>query len=156
MIPIRLNPRLVGILAFVTGSSAVLTPLVFLDKRAVCNSDNCLRALKAEPLPASAFCSTYTTSSVTATTGIPTYIPTTCAPSRISSACSCFVTPTASPTACPTGQVIVNPDFYDCDANGSCGPTLAPWTITHLASTSGCDLITGCYSCAYDQDPSSV
>ena len=151
--------RLLIALAITGLGSASVTPSE-LNKRLVCNSDNCLRALKAQPSSASAFCSTYTTSSATATTGVPSYIPTTCAPSRVSSACSCFVTPTATPTACPTGQVLTNPDFYDCIDDGyggyDCDSRLEPWTITHLTSTTGCELIAHTYSYAYDMDPSSM
>lgn len=34
---------------------------VELDARAVCNADNCLRALRGNPTVASSFCSTYLT-----------------------------------------------------------------------------------------------
>ncbi|KAL8768281.1 MAG: hypothetical protein Q9209_005420 [Squamulea sp. 1 TL-2023] len=71
---------------------------------AVCNRDNCLRALAATPTKASSFCATYTKTPSTAT-AIPTY-GSFCSnsPSRVSSACSCVVTstPTSAPSCVPT------------------------------------------------------
>ncbi|KAL9592918.1 MAG: hypothetical protein Q9219_007709 [cf. Caloplaca sp. 3 TL-2023] len=152
--PLHAMLRLVGLLALLTFAHATVPPAE-LDKRTGCTSDNCLRALKAQPASASAFCSTYTTSTATATTGIPSYIPATCGPTRVSSACSCFVTPTATPTVCPTGQVIVWPNFYGCDDTGNCDAQLAPWTITHLAGSTGCELGRG-YVWSYDGDLASM
>ena len=148
--------RLFGILSVLTFTHASVTPAE-LEKRTGCTSDNCLRAVKAQPSSASAFCSTYTTSVATATTGIPSYIPSTCGPSRVSSACSCFVTPTATPTACPTGQVITWPNFYGCTYNDGydCGPQLAPWTITHQVGSTGCYAAQG-YVWSYDGDTTSM
>lgn len=149
--------RLLSFLTILTVAIATVPPAE-LDKRTGCTSDNCLRALKAQPSSASAFCSTYTTSVATATTGIPSYIPIACAPSRVSSACSCFVTPTATPTACPTGQVITWPNFYGCNYTSDyydCGPQLAPWTITHRPGSTGCYLGNG-YVWSYDADTSEM
>ena len=164
-------PLLVSLLTILLPSThASAVPPAELGKRSSgCTSDNCLRALKAQPYSssASAFCATYTTTSSAATTtatttGLPSYIPPACAaPTRVSSACSCFVTPTATaPTAsCPTGQVITWPDFYGCarDNGGDCGAQLAPWTITHLAagSSKGCELGYG-YVWSYDGDLASM
>lgn len=73
-------------------------------KELVCNRDNCLRNLvdARYSAKASAFCSTYTTATITAPTAIPTYLAG-CAgsPSRVSSACACVVTATPTVTACP-------------------------------------------------------
>lgn len=106
---------------------------VALEKRDSCNQDNCLRALEHNSLSASPFCSTYTESSVTATTAIPAYATSGCAnlPSRVSSACSCLNTPLAS--ACypdaPT-QVVQTPGFECPTPNGSIdSPTYGPWSI---------------------------
>ena len=100
--------NLVYLLAFI--SSAVASPAVTPTPVPVCNNDNCNRALRASISAASSFCATYTTSAVTATTGIPTYIPSTCGPSRISSACTCVVTKNACAFNAPT-QVVQDPGF---------------------------------------------
>jgi hypothetical protein len=60
-----------------------------------CNSDNCLRNLRDArySVNASAFCTTYLESVVTATSVIPTYVANCGAqPTRVSSACSCLLT----------------------------------------------------------------
>ncbi|CAF9926114.1 MAG: hypothetical protein HETSPECPRED_006259 [Heterodermia speciosa] len=105
-------PSLISIpiclLAFI--SSAVASPAASPTPVPVCNNDNCNRALRASISAASSFCATYTTSTVTATTGIPTYIPSTCGPSRISSACTCVVTKSACAFNAPT-QVVQDPGF---------------------------------------------
>ncbi|KAL8748744.1 MAG: hypothetical protein Q9184_007111 [Pyrenodesmia sp. 2 TL-2023] len=76
-------------------------PLLGLSS-AACNSDNCLRALRATPTKASSFCATYTKVSNTAT-AIPNY-GSFCSnsPSRVSSACSCVVTGTPTPSCAPS------------------------------------------------------
>ena len=99
---------LVCLLAFI--SSTVASPAATATPTPVCNNDNCNRALRASISAASSFCATYTTSTVTATTGIPTYIPSTCGPSRISSACTCVVTKSACAFNAPT-QVVQDPGF---------------------------------------------
>ena len=105
-------PSLISIpiclLAFI--SSAAASPAASPTPVPVCNNDNCNRALRASISAASSFCATYTTSTVTATTGIPTYIPSTCGPSRISSACTCVVTKSACAFNAPT-QVVQDPGF---------------------------------------------
>ncbi|RFU34240.1 hypothetical protein B7463_g2081, partial [Scytalidium lignicola] len=78
--------------------SAFLLPLTFAATvTASCNADNCLRALRATARieDARAFCATFTTESVTATTAIPSYAVAGCTgnvASRVRSACSCIVT----------------------------------------------------------------
>ncbi|KAL8919365.1 MAG: hypothetical protein Q9208_006818 [Pyrenodesmia sp. 3 TL-2023] len=87
--------------AFSSRSLLHLFPLLGLSS-AACNSDNCLRALRATPTKASSFCATYTKTSNTAT-AVPTY-GSFCSnsPSRVSSACSCVVTGTPTPSCVPT------------------------------------------------------
>lgn len=77
------------------------SPLLSLAS-AACNADNCLRALRATPTKASAFCSTYTRTTSTAT-AIATY-DSFCfnSPSRVSSACSCVVTASPVPICRPS------------------------------------------------------
>ena len=65
---------------------------------ASCALDNCYRNLAHNS--ASDFCSTYTTTVNTATTGLPTYIPTSCY-TRLSSACSCVYPGSMSITSGP-------------------------------------------------------
>ena len=151
-------------------SSGIAPPAV--EKRAVCNADNCLNALKNHAASASAYCTSYTTSTQTATTGFPTYIPQTCGPSRVSSACSCLATTTTavlttttttttSTTACstPTGyygnNYVANPDFY-----GNQDQTLAPWVITNEAGSPGCNYVRGyvwgCQDCGSAEDPDAM
>ena len=68
-----------------------------------CNADNCLRALRRYSAEASAFCSTYTTTSNTATTALPTYAtPCSYSTSRLSSACTCLDTTTTTTTSSST------------------------------------------------------
>ncbi|KAF3288733.1 hypothetical protein TWF970_005790 [Orbilia oligospora] len=57
-----------------------------------CNRDNCLRAMTARISTASQFCPSFTTDTVTATTGLGPW-QTQCGsnPTRVSSACSCLV-----------------------------------------------------------------
>lgn len=64
---------------------------------AACVSDNCYNNLNHHS--ASTFCSTYTTTVNTASTGLPTYIPTECNYSRLSSACSCLYPVSMSTTS---------------------------------------------------------
>ncbi|KAG6999516.1 mannan endo-1,4-beta-mannosidase B [Physcia stellaris] len=99
-----------------------------------CNADNCLRALFPTGTPSAvssalAFCSTYTTTVNTATTGFPTRATNGCgtSPSRYSSACSCKPTPTPScaPVG-PAGNLVKNGGF-------ECG--LAPWTAGDVVNT---------------------
>lgn len=129
-----------------------------LEKRA-CNADNCLRALEAKPLDASTYCTAYTTSVRTVTTGFPTYIPQSCGPSRVSSACSCLATATASPTPtpCPTSNVVANPDFYGVHPGDQ---TLTPWVITSKLGSPGCTYVQGysygCQTCGSAQDPDAM
>ena len=108
MAVLSLYSTLLCLLAFI--SSTVASPAVTATPVPVYNNDNCNRALHASISAASSFCATYTTSSVTATTGIPTYIPSTCGPSRISSACTCVVTKDACAFNAPT-QVVQDPGF---------------------------------------------
>ncbi|KAG6999657.1 hypothetical protein G7Y79_00033g068450 [Physcia stellaris] len=101
-----------------------------------CNADNCLRALfpTASPTAVSsalAFCSTYTTTTNTATTGFPTRASAACgtAPFRYSSACSCKPSPTApacTPVVAPNN--LVQNGGFEC--NG-----LAPWTAGDIFNT---------------------
>ncbi|MCJ1242118.1 hypothetical protein MMC14_010125, partial [Varicellaria rhodocarpa] len=147
-------------------SSSVALPAA--EKRALCNADNCLNALKNHAASASAYCTSYTTSVQTATTGFPTYIPQTCGPSRVSSACSCLATTTTTtttstttttPTACstPTGyygdNYVSNPDFYGIMQD----QTLAPWVITNEEGSPGCNYVRGyvwgCQTCGSAEDP---
>ena len=102
-----------------------------------CNSDNCLRALRNHSPSASSFCTTYTQSTNTATSAIPTYATSACGtPSQLSSACSCLVTPVA--TACPPGipnQVVQYPGFECATPTGYNSQTEGPWTITDKKAT---------------------
>ncbi|KAH8807834.1 ribonuclease Trv [Xylogone sp. PMI_703] len=88
--------------------SAFLLPLAFAATAAAsCNADNCLRALRATARidDARAFCATFTTESVTATTGIPSYAVAGCTgnvASRVSSACSCIATSSPATTTTTT------------------------------------------------------
>jgi polygalacturonase len=66
-----------------------------------CNADNCRRALRQSNVLASAqaFCKTFTTASVTATTALPSYAVsgyTGNVASCISSACTCIATSSSS------------------------------------------------------------
>ncbi|KAL8640859.1 MAG: hypothetical protein Q9228_002261 [Teloschistes exilis] len=87
-----------------------VTPTPTSSPTPVCNQDNCYRALSASISAASAFCATYTTATVTASTGIPTYLPSTCGPSRVSSACTCVITKNACAFNAPT-QVVQDSGF---------------------------------------------
>lgn len=74
---------------------------------ASCNADNCLRALRASARleDAQSFCSIFTTSSVTATSALPSYAVAACTGdslSRVSSACSCLPTPSSSSSVTST------------------------------------------------------
>ncbi|MCJ1411705.1 hypothetical protein MMC19_005797 [Ptychographa xylographoides] len=72
-------------------------PSVSSAAAAACSADNCLRALEAHP--AAPFCATYTTKVVTATQGLPTWIPAECGAERISSACKCLMMTTTTTVA---------------------------------------------------------
>ena len=75
---------------------------------AECNADNCLRALRATQIPgrletAQSFCATFTKTSATAATPVPSFVSGACvanqvgsAEFRISSACSCIATATST------------------------------------------------------------
>ena len=86
---------------------AVLAFLAPAAAAASCNADNCLRGLRASNrlTEAQAFCGTFTTAPVTATSAIPTFAVQACTgnvASRVSSACSCIATSTS---AVPTTTV---------------------------------------------------
>ena len=106
-----------------------------LNRRAQCSEDNCLRALRNHITSASQFCNTYTTSTNTASTGFPTYVPTTCGPTRVSSACSCAITKGPCATNAPT-QVVQLPGFEkDSTAPGFQSTNYdGPWNATDTAS----------------------
>ena len=161
---------LLATLASTLVSSGLVPPAA--EKRALCNADNCLNALKNHAARASAYCTSYTTSAQTATTGFPTCIPQTCGPSRVSSACSCLATTTTTfttttftttttPTACPTptgyfgDNYVANPDFY-----GMQDQTLAPWVITNEEGSLGCNYVRGyvwgCQTCGSAEDPDAM
>ena len=91
--PVLIIMKLLSLLAF--------SPFLSLAS-AACNADNCLRALRGTPTKASAFCSTYTKTTSTAT-AIATY-GSFCSnsPSRVSSACSCVVTSSPTPICRPS------------------------------------------------------
>ncbi|EPS45733.1 hypothetical protein H072_247 [Dactylellina haptotyla CBS 200.50] len=80
-----------GVLAL-PGSRPVLKERAVQPHTAGCRRDNCLRAVFARSTAASAFCATFTTAAVTATTSLGPW-QTQCngSPSRVSSACSCVV-----------------------------------------------------------------
>lgn len=97
-----------------------------VNKRGGCNADNCLRALQRKGSVANSFCASYTAATTTEVTsrfsqtkkgmltlkpltGLPSYVPSFCGPTRVSSACSCIASPTSAPPTCSTGQVVVNP-----------------------------------------------
>ncbi|PMD42716.1 glycoside hydrolase family 28 protein [Hyaloscypha variabilis F] len=90
-----------SIIAFSSLVTAVLAG-VQLNPRD-CSHDNCLRAFIASSANAATFCATFTTASVTATTGLPSYA-TQCSNlvSRVSTACSCLFTPAPSPSSSST------------------------------------------------------
>ena len=72
-----------------------------------CNADNCLRGLRASNrvAEAQAFCGTFTTAVVTATSAIPSFAVAACTgnvASRVSSACSCIVSSTTSAVSATT------------------------------------------------------
>ncbi|KAF4624582.1 hypothetical protein G7Y89_g13589 [Cudoniella acicularis] len=67
-----------------------------------CKKDNCLNAMNHSPSVASAFCTPYLTTALTATSDIPSFLlHWKASASRLSSACSCIVTTTAE-TKSPT------------------------------------------------------
>lgn len=101
-----------------------------------CNADNCLRALRASSRleEARAFCGTFTTATVTATAGIPTFAAQACTgdvASRVSSACSCIAPSTTSsgppaPTACGPDSgypdIALPPGAFDLEGFGKDNP----------------------------------
>ncbi|KAA6415303.1 MAG: hypothetical protein FRX48_00018 [Lasallia pustulata] len=95
-----------------------------------CNADDCLRALSRHT--GAPFCATYTQTTNTATTGLPTYIPPQCNPSRISSACSCLssTSPTSTTTtscSCPLASI---PATYTTITIALATTTVSPAPIT--------------------------
>ncbi|KAF3312582.1 hypothetical protein TWF173_007003 [Orbilia oligospora] len=81
-----------------------------------CNRDNCLRAMTARISTASQFCPSFTTDTVTATTGLGPW-QTQCGsnPTRVSSACSCLVPPPPEPTCGKPGAHCTSSTFIkDC------------------------------------------
>ncbi len=125
---------------------------------AACDADGCLRPLQGNAAAASSYCSTYTKTIATATTGFPSYIPTTCGPSRVSSVCTCLASSTTGPTttahpACSAGRVDVNPSFYGLPPLYAAD--VAPWTITHNGGSAGCRLNSYSYAEA-DHDSTTV
>ena len=83
-------------------SLIVLGSLASSVAAADCNADNCLRGLRATARidEARGFCGTFTTATVTATAGIPSFAAAACTgdvASRISSACSCIAVSTTTP-----------------------------------------------------------
>ncbi|KAL8723973.1 MAG: hypothetical protein Q9181_007047 [Wetmoreana brouardii] len=118
---------------FTLGFFLPLTGLAFAAK---CNRDNCLRALAATPTKASAFCSTYTATTNTATTAFPAYA-SACAnsPSRVSSACSCVVT---SPPSCTPSTVIQGPIRNGgFDKPGGSSTSQPPWYFDRESNAYG-------------------
>ena len=113
----------------------VTPPALLIPRAAQCNEDNCLRALRNHITSASEFCNTYTTSTNTAATDFPTYVPTTCGPTRVSSACSCAITKGPCATNAPT-QVVQLPGFeMDPTAPGFQSTNYdGPWNATDTAS----------------------
>ena len=97
-----------------------------------CNGDNCLNALLRNSVSASSFCATYTQASVTVVTGLPTYVPTSCIPSRVSSACTCVDLGPCRPHA-PT-QVVQDPSFENESLGALDRPqTDSPWSVSDTA-----------------------
>ncbi|KAL8693982.1 MAG: hypothetical protein Q9218_001280 [Villophora microphyllina] len=110
MVQVVLSRSFLFLLSLLSSTIASPAPAATPTPTPVCNSDNCNRALRVSISAANSFCATYTTATVTASTGIPTYIPSTCGPSRISSACTCVVTKDACAFNAPT-QVVQDPGF---------------------------------------------
>ena len=91
-----------------------------------CQGDNCLRAL--EQGTATAFCQTYTTAVLTATSAIPTPIASQCdhKPSQVSSACTCLMSTSPCFLNAPS-QVVDDPNFDLPAPTG--GFNQGPWII---------------------------
>jgi len=88
------------------GAAVLLTALLSPAALAAqCNADNCYNQIAR--FSASAFCSAFTTATVTAVTGFPTFVSTSCGASRVSSACSCIYPPSACLTVTSTATVTV-------------------------------------------------
>lgn len=82
----------------------LLVTVALIRTTSACVADNCYNNLNHHS--ASAFCSTYTTTINTATTGLPTYIPTSCY-SRISSVCTCLYPVSTSISSITTTTVTI-------------------------------------------------
>lgn len=93
-----------------------------------CTHNNCLRQLIAAP-SAAAFCATYTTTTNTASTGLPTYV-SQCSsvPSKISSACSCLAT---------TAQAITSTKSSSSSSTTTPPSIVSDTTIFRAHSTAG-------------------
>ncbi|RVD84744.1 uncharacterized protein DFL_006470 [Arthrobotrys flagrans] len=90
---------------------------------AACNRDNCFRAMTSRISTASSFCTSFTTTTVTATTGLgPWEKQCDGNPGRVSSACSCLVPPPPKPTCGGLGTHCTLSTFITdcCESLGCC------------------------------------
>lgn len=124
-------------LAFST--SLALLAAVTAQTSTLCNHDNCLRGLLAQSKTATAFCSSYTTATNTATTSLPTYA-TACSdsPSRISSACGCLMTPLPCTPSPVINEATRNGGFdHPPIASGATVASEPPWYYHNLQEAIG-------------------
>lgn len=87
-----------------TGSYACTNP----------DTDSCASAFSANLASASAFCKTFTTGTVTATTGFPAVFASACSSktSKLSAECTCYVTGAAATTSATTTAKVGNLDLH--------------------------------------------
>jgi hypothetical protein len=113
---------------------------------AACNQDNCYNNLAHNSVSASSFCNTFTTTTNTATTGLPTFINSECGYARLSSACSCLYT-AASTTSLTSSSSSTS---SSCQATATVMVTLTPTaTVTHTQTVTSTytDILGPAYSC---------
>ena len=104
----------------------VLSLNILLSSATLCTQDNCYRALSNKLPTASFFCSTYTKTTNTATTSLPTYA-TACSdvPSKISSACSCLLTTSTTSKTSTTLSTSKTSTTSTTNKTSSTTPTVA-------------------------------
>ena len=89
--------------------------------------DNCLRALSKVPASAPAFCLTYTTQVITATTGLPAFLANCeASSSRISSACSCIAPAVTSIVSVSSTSSITSSTSSLTSSTTSSSPSACP------------------------------
>jgi hypothetical protein len=111
-----------------------------------CNGDNCLNNFRNNAVSASSFCQTFTTATVTATTGYPTFMHSECtaAPLRLSIACTCLaggVSTTTSTTT--TTSCRATPTCTQAVSNGGFEGDSMPWVLTSDGGTTSAFFDTG-------------